>query len=215
MDKFVTFEGLVAPLDRANVDTDQIIPKQFLKSIKRTGFGPNLFDEWRYRDEGEPGQDCSGRPLNEDFILNQSRYKGAQVLITRRNFGCGSSREHAPWALLDYGFKAVIAPSFADIFFNNCFKNGLLPIVLSEEAIETLFQSTVSKEGFTLSVDLESQVIARSGAKDITFEVDVFRKYCLINGLDDISLTLKDEAAIRQYEDNCRQHSPWLFDAIK
>ena len=215
MNKFESFDGLVAPLDRANVDTDQIIPKQFLKSIKRTGFGPNLFDEWRYEDEGQPGQDCSNRPINADFILNQPRYQGAEVLITRRNFGCGSSREHAPWSLLDFGFKAVIAPSFADIFFNNCFKNGLLPIVLSEENVETLFQANESEEGFSLTVNLEDQVISRAGAEDIPFEVDEFRKYCLINGLDDIGLTLKDADAIKAFESQSRQQSPWMFDVIK
>ncbi|MBV1880532.1 MAG: 3-isopropylmalate dehydratase small subunit [Pseudomonadales bacterium] len=215
MNKFESFDGLVAPLDRANVDTDQIIPKQFLKSIKRTGFGPNLFDEWRYEDEGQPGQDCSNRPINTDFILNQPRYKGAEVLITRRNFGCGSSREHAPWSLLDFGFKAVIAPSFADIFFNNCFKNGLLPIVLSEENVEVLFQATKSEEDFSLTVNLEGQVISRKGAEDIPFEVDEFRKYCLINGLDDIGLTLKDADAIKAFESQSRQQSPWMFDVIK
>lgn len=215
MDKFLTFEGLVAPLDRANVDTDQIIPKQFLKSIKRTGFGPNLFDEWRYKDEGQPGRDNSGRPLNKGFILNQPRYQGAQILVTRRNFGCGSSREHAPWALMDYGFKAVIAPSFADIFFNNCFKNGLLAITLPEAVIEQIFQWTESTKDFSLVVDLENQKLSLPAAEDIPFEVDEFRKYCLINGLDDIGLTLKDEGAIRSYEANRRQQAPWLFDAIK
>jgi len=215
MEKFVTFEGLVAPIDRANVDTDQIIPKQFLKSIKRTGFGPNLFDEWRYMDEGQPGQDCSDRPLNKDFVLNQPRYKGARVLITRRNFGCGSSREHAPWALLDYGFNVIIAPTFADIFFNNCFKNGVLPIELPEDVIDQLFKSVESTDGYSLTVDLESQKIGRCDGDDIAYEVDAFRKYCLINGLDDIGLTLKDEDAIKEYEKKCREESPWLFGAIK
>ena len=211
MEKFVTHTGLVAPLDRANVDTDQIIPKQFLKSIKRTGFGPNLFDEWRYLDEGQPGQDSSQRPLNTEFVLNQPRYEGASVLITRRNFGCGSSREHAPWALQDYGFRTILAPSFADIFFNNCFKNGMLPIVLPEEEIETLFQQVEAQQGYQLTVDLNEQVVVRPDGVKIPFEVDAFRKHCLLNGLDDIGLTLQEADAIRAYESKRQQSEPWVF----
>ncbi len=214
MEKFVTFEGLVAPLDRANVDTDQIIPKQFLKSIKRTGFGPNLFDEWRYLDEGQPGQDCANRPLNQDFVLNQSRYQGASVLLARRNFGCGSSREHAPWALTDFGFRTVIAPSFADIFFNNSFKNGLLPIVLDEETVDKLFREVEASEGYRLTVNLAEQTITTPGGDTINFEVDPFRKHCLLEGLDDIGLTLQDADLVREYEQKRRQQAPWLFDAI-
>ncbi|RLT98624.1 3-isopropylmalate dehydratase small subunit [Ketobacter sp.] len=215
MEKFTPFEGIVAPLDRANVDTDLIIPKQFLKSIKRTGFGPNLFDELRYLDEGQPGQDCSNRPLNPDFVLNKPRYKGASVLLARRNFGCGSSREHAPWALTDFGFRTVLAPSFADIFFNNSFKNGLLPIVLSEEVIDQLFKETQAAEGYRLTVDLASQQIIKPDGSTIAFEVDPFRKHCLLEGLDDIGLTLQDADAIQEYEAKRRQTAPWLFDAIK
>lgn len=214
MKKFKTVTGIVAPLDRANVDTDQIIPKQFLKSIKRTGFGPNLFDEWRYLDEGQPGQDCKGRPLNEQFVLNHCRYQGASVLLARRNFGCGSSREHAPWALEDYGFRCVIAPSYADIFFNNCFKNGLLPVVLSEDIVDRLFAAVAASEGYSLTIDLENQNIVTPDA-EISFEVDPFRKECLIHGLDDIGLTLNDAEAIREFEVGHRQRSPWVFDAIK
>ena len=214
MEKFVTFEGLVAPLDRANVDTDQIIPKQFLKSIKRTGFGPNLFDEWRYLDEGQPGQDCADRPLNPDFVLNQSRYQGASVLLARRNFGCGSSREHAPWALTDFGFRTVIAPSFADIFFNNSFKNGLLPIVLDEKIVDKLFREVAAQEGYRLTVNLEEQTITTPGGESIPFEVDPFRKHCLLEGLDDIGITLQDADLIREYEEKRRQQAPWLFGAI-
>ncbi len=215
MEKFTQFTGLVAPLDRANVDTDLIIPKQFLKSIKRTGFGPNLFDELRYLDEGQPGQDNSSRPLNPDFVLNLPRYKGAQILLARRNFGCGSSREHAPWALTDFGFRTVLAPSFADIFFNNSFKNGLLPIVLSEEIIDQLFREVAANEGYKLTVDLANQQIIKPSGEKIPFEVDEFRKHCLLNGLDDIGLTLQDADAIRAYEAKRRQEAPWLFDAIK
>ncbi|MCH8543277.1 MAG: 3-isopropylmalate dehydratase small subunit [Alcanivorax sp.] len=211
MDKFTTLEGRVAPLDRANVDTDQIIPKQFLKSIKRTGFGPNLFDEWRYLDEGQPGRDNSQRPLNKEFVLNQPRYQGAQILLTRRNFGCGSSREHAPWALLDYGFRAIIAPSFADIFFNNCFKNGVLPIVLPEEVIDALFRDVVASEGYTLKVDLAGQYVERPDGERLAFEVDPFRKHCLLNGLDDIGLTLQDADAIHAYEAARQKKEPWVF----
>ena len=216
MKKFTTHTGTVAPMDRANVDTDMIIPKQFLKSIKRSGFGPNLFDELRYLDKGQPGEDCSGRPLNKDFALNQSRYQGASVLLARRNFGCGSSREHAPWALDDYGFRVIIAPSFADIFFNNCFKNGILPIVLNEEVVDLLFRKTEANEGFELTVDLERQVISvpaveGEDGEEIVFEVDSFRKHCLLNGLDDIGLTLQDADAIQSFENGWRQQSPWLF----
>lgn len=215
MEKFTTLNGLVAPLDRANVDTDAIIPKQFLKSIKRTGFGPNLFDELRYLDEGQPGQDCSKRPLNPEFVLNKPRFKDAQVLLARRNFGCGSSREHAPWALTDFGFRTVIAPSFADIFFNNSFKNGLLPIVLEEEIVDQLFRAVESNEGYSLTIDLANQQIIKPDGSTIPFEVDPFRKHCLLEGLDDIGLTLQDADAIRAYEAKRRQEAPWLFDAIK
>lgn len=215
MEKYTQFKGIVAPLDRANVDTDLIIPKQFLKSIKRTGFGPNLFDELRYLDEGQPGQDCSKRPINPDFVLNQARYAGAGILLARRNFGCGSSREHAPWALTDFGFRTVLAPSFADIFFNNSFKNGLLPIVLSEEIIEELFQQVAANEGYSLTVDLANQQIIKPDGGVIEFEVDPFRKHCLLEGLDDIGLTLQDAEQIKQYEAKRRETAPWLFDAIK
>jgi len=204
-------EGLVAPMDRANVDTDAIIPKQFLKSIKRTGFGPNLFDAWRYLDEGQPGMDNSKRPLNPDFVLNQARYQGASVLLARRNFGCGSSREHAPWALEDYGFRVVIAPSYADIFYNNCFKNGVLPIVLSEDDVEGLFQKTAAQEGFRLVVNLSDQTVATTdGRFSRRFEVDAFRKYCLLNGLDDIGLTLQKADLIKAYEAQRLAEKPWL-----
>ncbi len=206
-------KGLVVPIDRANVDTDMIIPKQFLKSIKRTGFGPNLFDELRYLDEGRPGQDNSSRPLNPDFVLNQPRYQGASVLLARRNFGCGSSREHAPWALEDYGIRVIIAPSFADIFYNNCFKNGLLPIVMAEETVERLFEETWASEGYELSVDLERQIVETPSGESIPFEVDAFRKHCLLNGLDDIGVTLEDADAIKAYEARRRQEAPWLFTA--
>jgi 3-isopropylmalate/(R)-2-methylmalate dehydratase small subunit len=211
MEKFVAMNALVAPLDRSNVDTDAIIPKQFLKSIKRSGFGPNAFDEWRYLDHGEPGMDNSRRQLNPDFVLNQSRYQGANILLTRKNFGCGSSREHAPWALEDYGFRVIIAPSFADIFFNNCFKNGILPIVLDEAKVEQLFKEVEAAEGYQLSVDLEAQAITTPGGEAINFEVDAFRKHCLLNGLDDIGLTLQHVDDIRAYEAKRRQQAPWLF----
>ncbi len=207
-------QGIVAPMDRSNVDTDMIIPKQFLKSIKRTGFGPNLFDELRYLDEGQPDQDCSKRPLNPDFVLNQERYKNASVLLARSNFGCGSSREHAPWALEDYGFRVIIAPSFADIFYNNCFKNGLLPIVLEEEIVEQLFQETYSTEGYQLSVDLEAKTVTTPSGEAFSFEVDDFRRHCLLNGLDDIGVTLEDADLIREYENRRRVTAPWLFDAF-
>lgn len=212
MKKFITHTGLVAPMDRANVDTDMIIPKQFLKSIKRSGFGPNLFDELRYLDKGVPGGDCTNRPINADFPLNFPRYQGASILLARRNFGCGSSREHAPWALDDYGFRVIIAPSFADIFFNNCFKNGILPIVLEENIVDDLFCKTFASEGFSLTVDLEQQTIMDSNGNPIPFEVDSFSKYCLLNGLDDIGLTLKDADKIRDFEHGWRQQSPWLFN---
>ena len=215
MEKFTQFEGIVAPLDRANVDTDLIIPKQFLKSIKRTGFGPNLFDELRYLDEGQPGQDCSHRPINPDFVLNRPRYKGASVLLARRNFGCGSSREHAPWALTDFGFRAVLAPSFADIFFNNSFKNGLLPIVLDEKIIDDLFQQVAANEGYSLTIDLETQHIIKPDGSRIEFDVDPFRKHCLLEGLDDIGITLQDAELIKAYEARRKANSPWLFDVIK
>lgn len=211
MDKFSRLEGLVAPLDRDNVDTDAIIPKQFLKSIKRSGFGPNLFDEWRYTDVGQPGADCSGRPIKPDFVLNKARYKGAQVLLTRKNFGCGSSREHAPWALLDFGFKVILAESFADIFFNNCFKNGILPIVLSADVLDSLFVQVEAIPGFKLIVDLEKQVITLPDGKTIPFAVDAFRKECLLNGWDDIGLTLRHADKIRAFEDRRRAEQPWLF----
>jgi 3-isopropylmalate/(R)-2-methylmalate dehydratase small subunit len=204
-------QGIVAPMDRANVDTDAIIPKQFLKSIKRSGFGPHLFDAWRYEDEGQPGMDCSRRPLRKDFVLNQPRYKGASILLARRNFGCGSSREHAPWALEDAGFRIIIAPSFADIFFNNCFKNGLLPIVLSEDDVETLFQKVASQEGFQLKVDLSAQTVSTvDGSLTRSFEVEPFRKHCLINGLDDIGLTLVHADKIKAYEAARLADKPWL-----
>ncbi|GEK72504.1 MULTISPECIES: 3-isopropylmalate dehydratase small subunit [Halomonas] len=211
MQKFERLQGLVAPLDRANVDTDLIIPKQFLKSIQRTGFGVNLFDELRYLDEGQPGQDCSQRPLNPDFVLNQPRYKGASVLLARQNFGCGSSREHAPWALADFGFRAVIAPSFADIFYNNAFKNGILLIKLPEEQVDRLFRETEAEEGYRLDVDLESQRIITPSGEVLEFEVDAFRKHCLLEGLDDIGITLQDEDAIRAFEQQHRAARPWLF----
>lgn len=211
MEKFTTLTGIVVPLDRANVDTDAIIPKQFLKSIKRSGFGPNLFDEWRYLDHGEPDMDNSNRPLNKDFVLNKPRYRGASILLARDNFGCGSSREHAPWALEDYGFRVIIAPSFADIFFNNSFKNGLLPIVLDEEIVDQLFRETEAQEGYQLTVDLESQTISRPSGETTSFDVDPFRKHCLLNGLDDIGLTLQHVADIKTYEEKRRQQAPWLF----
>jgi 3-isopropylmalate/(R)-2-methylmalate dehydratase small subunit len=211
MDKFEKMTAIVAPLDRSNVDTDAIIPKQFLKSIKRSGFGPNAFDEWRYLDHGEPGMDNSKRPLNPDFVLNQARYQGANILLTRKNFGCGSSREHAPWALEDYGFRVIIAPSFADIFFNNSFKNGILPIVLDEAKVEQLFKEVEASEGYRLAVDLEAQTITTPGGEVISFEVDAFRKHCLLNGLDDIGLTLQHVDEIRAYEERRMQQAPWLF----
>lgn len=211
MKAFTQLNGLVCPLDRANVDTDAIIPKQFLKSIKRSGFGPNLFDEWRYLDHGEPGQDCSQRPRNPEFVLNFPRYQGAQVLLARENFGCGSSREHAPWALEDYGFRVVIAPSFADIFFNNCYKNGLLPIVLAAEAVDQLFRECEAQDGYTLTVDLAQQTVTTPGGTSFAFDITEHRKHCLSNGLDEIGLTLAHAEAIRRYEEARRQQQPWLF----
>ncbi len=210
MQKFTVHTGLVAPMDRENVDTDAIIPKQFLKSIRKTGFGPNLFDEWRYLDHGEPGQDPASRKPNPDFVLNQARYLGASVLLARKNFGCGSSREHAPWALDQYGFRCVIAPSFADIFFNNCFKNGLLPIVLPESAVDALFNETLAFPGYALTIDLERQVVVRPQGEEIGFEVQAFRKFCLLNGFDDIGLTLRQADAIRNFEAQRLTQKPWL-----
>ena len=211
MKKFTVESGLVMPLDRANVDTDFIIPKQFLKSIKRSGFGVNLFDEHRYLDKGEPDTDNRSRPLNPDFVLNQARYQGASILLARDNFGCGSSREHAPWALDDYGFRVILAPSYADIFFNNCFKNGILPIVLSRKTVDELFAAVVANEGYTLKVDLEQQTLCRPNASDIAFEVDSFRKRCLLNGLDDIGITLEDAELITAFESRWRETAPWYF----
>ena len=207
--------GLVVPLDRANVDTDQIIPKQFLKSIKRTGFGANLFDEWRYLDEGYLGLDNSKRPLNTEFVLNQPQYQGASVLLARENFGCGSSREHAPWALEEYGFRTVIAPSFADIFFNNCFKNGMLPVVLTDAEVETLFQEAAATPEYRLTIDLASQQVIRPNGEAFAFEVDAFRKHCLLNGLDDIGLTLQDAESIRAFEAKTQASRPWIYNPIQ
>jgi 3-isopropylmalate/(R)-2-methylmalate dehydratase small subunit len=211
MKKFTTLTAIVAPMDRANVDTDAIIPKQFLKSIKRSGFGPNLFDEWRYLDHGEPGMDNSKRPLNPDFVLNQPRYHDAKILLTRENFGCGSSREHAPWALEDDGFRVIIAPSFADIFFNNCFKNGILPIVLDAAIVDELFKDVYANEGYQLTVNLEEQTITKPDGTKFDFEVDAFRKHCLINGLDDIGITMQHVEDIKAYEERRKQTAPWLF----
>jgi len=211
MEKFTVFNGVVCPLDRSNVDTDAIIPKQFLKSIKRTGFGPNLFDEWRYLDHGEPGMDNSKRPLNPDFVLNDPRYAGAQILLARENFGCGSSREHAPWALEDYGFKVIIAPSFADIFFNNSFKNGLLPIILDAQTVDSLFAKANGPEALKIEVNLGSQTLS-VGDDTISFDVDPFRKHCLLQGFDDIGLTLQHVDDIKTYEEKARLNTPWLFN---
>jgi 3-isopropylmalate/(R)-2-methylmalate dehydratase small subunit len=211
MDKFIRLEGLVAPIDRANVDTDAIIPKQFLKSIKRTGFGPNLFDAWRYLDHGEPGMDNARRRLNRDFVLNQPRYQGARILLARENFGCGSSREHAPWALLDFGFRCVIAPSFADIFFNNCFKNGLLPVVLDAAAVDRLFREVEATPGYRATVDLDKQVVVTQRGEGFGFQIDAFRKHCLLNGLDEIGLTLQHADQIRAFEAKRKAEQPWLF----
>lgn len=211
MEKFHTFTGLVAPLDRANVDTDAIIPKQFLKSIKRSGFGQNLFDEWRYLDHGEPGMDAAQRQPNPEFVLNQARYQGAQILLARANFGCGSSREHAPWSLQDYGFRVIIAPSFADIFFNNCFKIGLLPVVLDAAQMDHLFEEVKLAMGYRLTVDLEKQTVITPQNTEFKFEVDAFRKHCLLNGLDEIGLTLQHAEKIKQFEQKRRNEQPWLF----
>lgn len=212
MKAFTKITAIVAPLDRSNVDTDAIIPKQFLKSIKRSGFGPNAFDEWRYLDHGEPGMDNSKRPLNPDFSLNQPRYQGAQILLTHKNFGCGSSREHAPWALDDYGFRAIIAPSFADIFFNNCYKNGLLPIVLTEEQVDQLFKEVEANEGYQLSIDLAEQTLTTPSGETFTFDITEHRKHCLLNGLDEIGLTLQHADEIHAFEETRRQSQPWLFN---
>lgn len=211
MDKFIRLNGLAAPLDRANVDTDAVIPKQFLKSIKRTGFGPNLFDSWRYLDTGEPGMDNSNRPLNEEFILNKTRFQGAQVLLARENFGCGSSREHAPWALQDYGFKAVIASSFGDIFYSNSLKNGLLPICLSKAEMDVLFEETFASEGYRLDIDLENQKVTTPSGRQFAFDIEPFSKHCLMNGLDEIGLTLQQADHIRAFETKHRAAQPWLF----
>ena len=210
MQAFTVHTGLVIPLDRENVDTDAIIPKQFLKSIKRTGFGQNLFDEWRYLDQGEPGQDCANRPINPDFVLNQPRYKGGSVLLARQNFGCGSSREHAPWALEQYGFRAIIAPSFADIFFNNCYKNGLLPIVLTPSQVDHLFNEAMAFNGYQLTIDLEKQVVIAPDGRTYDFEIAGFRKFCLLNGFDDIGLTLRHAEKIKSYESERMVRMPWL-----
>ena len=211
MQKFTTLTGIAAPMDRANVDTDAIIPKQYLKSIKRSGFGPNLFDSWRYLDEGEPGMDHSRRRLNPDFVLNQPRYAGASILLARANFGCGSSREHAPWALMDYGFRVIIAPSYADIFYQNSLKNGLLPVVLEEATVQQLFEGVYAQEGYRLSVDLDRQMVTTPSGQVIHFDIDPFRKHCLVNGLDDIGLTLEHVDDIRAYEARRRKEAPWLF----
>ena len=211
MKAFTQLNGLVCPLDRANVDTDAIIPKQFLKSIKRSGFGPYLFDEWRYADQGEPGMDCTNRPLRADFVLNQSRYRGAEILLARDNFGCGSSREHAPWAIEDYGFRAIIAPSFADIFFSNCYKNGVLPIVLTGAGVDKLFAECSAQEGYRLEIDLQSQTVTTPSGESFGFEITPHRKHCLMNGLDEIGLTLQHADAIKAFEAGHRLVQPWLF----
>ena len=213
MRAFTQHKGVVAPMDRSNVDTDMIIPKQFLKSIKRTGFGPNLFDELRYLDEGKPDQDSSQRPINPDFVLNQDRFKASSILLARSNFGCGSSREHAPWALEDFGFRAIIAPSFADIFYNNCFKNGLLPIVLNEEVVDQLFAEVGTEPGYELAVDLEANTVTTPSGEVFEFETDDFRRHCVLNGLDDIGVTLEDSDLIRSYEESRRKTAPWLFSS--
>ncbi len=212
MRAFTVLSGLVLPLDRSNVDTDAIIPKQFLKSVKRTGFGPNLFDEWRYLDHGEPGMDNGNRPANPDFVLNFPRYRNAEVLLARENFGCGSSREHAPWALLDYGIRCVIAPSYADIFFNNCFKNGILPITLNDDVIQSLFEQVEAQPGYSVVVDLPNQTITDPHGEILAFEVETFRKHCLVNGLDDIGLTLQHSNLVKEYEENRKLETPWLFN---
>ena len=214
MKPYTTEQGIVAPLDRSNVDTDLIIPKQFLKSIKRTGFGDNLFDELRYLDEGFLGQDINKRPKNPDFVLNQARYAGATILLARKNFGCGSSREHAPWALEEYGFRTVIAPSFADIFYNNCFKNGMLPVILSEKDVDELFKECFANIGYQLTVDLENQKVISPSGKEYSFEVDAFRKHCLLNGLDDIGLTLQHADDIKAFEEKAKEDRPWVFKEL-
>ena len=211
MKPFITYTGIVAPLDRANVDTDAIIPKQFLKSIKKTGFGPHLFDEWRYLDHGEAGMDITQRKKNPEFVLNQPRFEKATILIARENFGCGSSREHAPWAIEDYGFRAILAPSFADIFFSNCFKNGILPIILPAETIDDLFQAVNKQEGYSLTIDLENQFVILPSDNKINFQVDAFRKHCLVNGLDDIGLTMQHSETIKAFEKNYYQKNSWLL----
>jgi len=211
MNPFITHTGIVAPLDRANVDTDAIIPKQFLKSIKKTGFGPHLFDEWRYLDHGEPGMDLTQRKKNPEFVLNQAQYEKASILIARENFGCGSSREHAPWAIEDFGFRAILAPSFADIFFSNCFKNGLLPIVLPNETIDLLFKSIYANKGYALTIDLENQFVVLPSNEKISFQVDAFRKHCLIHGLDDIGLTMRHSESIKAFEQDYYQKNSWLL----
>lgn len=208
------FTGIVAPINRANVDTDSIIPKQFLKSIKRTGFGPNLFDEWRYLDRGEPGLPCENRPLNQEFILNQDRYKGASILLTKENFGCGSSREHAPWAIQDFGFRVIIAPSFADIFYNNCFKNGILPIILDKAVVESLFQIVEDRIGYNLSINLKNQTLQYPNGEYIQFKLDEYKKFCLQNGFDEIGQTLEMKDAIKAFEKKHREINPWLFDEL-
>lgn len=211
MNPFITHTGIVAPLDRANVDTDAIIPKQFLKSIKKTGFGPHLFDEWRYLDHGEPGMDLTQRKKNPEFVLNQAQYEKASILIARENFGCGSSREHAPWAIEDFGFRAILAPSFADIFFSNCFKNGLLPIVLPNETIDLLFKSIYANKGYALTIDLENQFVVLPSNEKISFQVDAFRKHCLMHGLDDIGLTMRHSESIKAFEQDYYQKNSWLL----
>jgi len=215
MKAFTQHSGIAGPMDRANVDTDMIIPKQFLKSIKRSGFGPNLFDELRYLDEGQPGQDCSHRPVNKDFPLNKPRYKDASILLARKNFGCGSSREHAPWALEDYGFRTIIAPSYADIFYNNCFKNGLLPVILTEQQVDVLFKEMNAAEGYQLTIDLVAQKVIRPNGESFDFEIDAFRKDCLVQGLDEIGLTMQSADAIKEYEKTREASQPWVFGAIK
>ena len=214
MEKFVRKEGLVAPLDRANVDTDAIIPKQFLKSIKRSGFGPNLFYEWRYMDVGQPGQDCAKRTPNPKFVLNEARFLGASILLTRDNFGCGSSREHAPWALEDYGFRALVGTSFADIFYSNCFKNGLLPIRLPASEVDALFRQSQETPGYRLRIDIEAQTVTRPDGKVLSFDIDPFRKHCLLNGFDDIGLTLRHADKIREFESRRQVEQPWLFYGV-
>jgi len=215
MKAFTQHSGIAGPMDRANVDTDMIIPKQFLKSIKRSGFGPNLFDELRYLDEGQPGQDCSHRPVNKDFPLNKPRYKDASILLARKNFGCGSSREHAPWAIEDYGFRTIIAPSYADIFYNNCFKNGLLPVILTEQQVDVLFKEMNAAEGYQLTIDLVAQKVIRPNGESFNFEIDAFRKDCLVQGLDEIGLTMQSADAIKEYEKTRQASQPWVFGAIK